>query len=203
MVIKQQNSLRIFILCAMAVCLNVILGSIVTFTHIPFLFLDALGTIFISVNFKMRYGILTGLCTNLLLGVIHGPLALPFGLVSVVIAITANLCAKNGFTYYQAIITGVLLVLIGSLASAPIRLLLYGGFGGLQKSVTDLLVFSLRASGKKMITAAYWGAVTDGIFDKIISCLLISWINSRSQTQRLLASFYYEGDCNEWPKENS
>ncbi|KAF1298448.1 hypothetical protein BAU15_11880 [Enterococcus sp. JM4C] len=200
----QQNSLRIFTLCAMAVCINVILGSIITLTHIPFLFLDSLGTIFIAANFKMRYGVITGLCTNLLLALIHGPLALPFGLVSLTIAIVTTLCTRKKFTYGTAIVTGILLVVIGSLVSAPIRVILYGGFGGLHKSVSDVLVFSIQATGRKAITAAYFGAVTDGILDKIISCLLVVWLSNLPQIKRLLRSFSLtKEEAYEWSKENS
>ena len=60
--------------------MNVILGSVVTYMHIPLLFLDAIGTIFVAVNFPLRYGLLTELGTNVVLAVIHGPLALPFWL---------------------------------------------------------------------------------------------------------------------------
>lgn len=201
---SSRNTVRVILFCSMAVCMNVVLGSIITFTHIPFLFLDSLGTIFIAVNFNMQYGILTGLCTNLLLGVIHGPLALPFGLVSIVIAIVANLCARKNFLYKRAIITGILLALIGSLVSAPIRLILYGGFGGLHRSITDAVVFSLQAAGWKTIIAAYWGAVTDGIFDKIISCLFVSWLSSLPQIKKKLESYhFFKEERNEWSKENS
>lgn len=201
---KQHDSIKIFIFCAIGVCINVVLGSIITVTNIPFLFLDAIGTIFIAVNFRMRDGILTGVCTNLLLGVIHGPLALPFGLVSITIAIVANLCARKSFSYKKAFITGILLVLVGSLASAPIRVILYGGFGGLSKSISDILVFSLQASGRRAIVAAYWRAVTDGIVDKIISCFIVVWLSNLPQIQPFLQSFRNSKEnYHEWSKENS
>lgn len=187
---KKQQPLKIFILCALAVCINVVLGSFITFTGIPLLFLDAMGTIFIAANFKMQYGVLTGLCTNLLLAVIHGPLALPFGLVSITIAIVVNLCAKNGFGYKKAILTGILVTLIGSLVSAPIRLILYGGFAGLNRTVSDIVVFSLKASGREMLIAAYWGAVTDGIVDKIASCVLVSWLGQLPVIKGFLAPYH-------------
>ncbi|MDT2602449.1 hypothetical protein P7D85_22025 [Enterococcus hulanensis] len=201
---KQHYSIKIFIFCAIGVCINVVLGSIITVTNIPFLFLDAIGTIFIAVNFRMRDGIHTGVCTNLLLGVIHGPLALPFGFVSITIAIVANLCARKSFSYKKAFITGILLVLVGSLVSAPIRVILYGGFGGLSKSVSDILVFSLQASGRRAIVAAYWGAVTDGIVDKIISCFIVVWLSNLPQIQPFLQSFRNSKEnYHEWSKENS
>ena len=77
---KEKNQLQILIFCALAIGMNVILGSVVTYTHVPLLFLDAIGTIFVAVNFPLRYGLLTGLGTNVVLAVIHGPLALPFWL---------------------------------------------------------------------------------------------------------------------------
>ncbi|MGX6978664.1 hypothetical protein ACWN8V_05325 [Vagococcus elongatus] len=187
---EKQTSLKIFISCAMSACINVVLGSIITFANLPFLYLDSLGTIFISTNFKMRYGIFTAICTHLLLAAIHGPLALPFILVSIIIAIITNLCSKNGLNYRKAFFTGILLAFIGSLASAPIRVILYGGFKGLSNSITDIVVFSLKASGLKILIAAYWGAVTDGIIDKIISCSLVVWLIRLPQLQKRLKTFH-------------
>lgn len=173
----SNSKTSVLVLCSLCVCINITLGSFVTYAGIPFLFLDAIGTIFIATNFKLRYGILTGLTTNLVLGMIHGPLALPFGLVSLTIALVSHFAAKKSFGLGKAILTGILLVLIGSLVSAPIRLILYGGFGGVNPSAGDILVFSMGASGRQMLRAAYFGAVVDGILDKVISCVLVSILN--------------------------
>ncbi len=70
---------------------------------------------FIAFNFSLKYAILTGLSTNLLLAVLFGPLAIPFSLVSVTVALVANLCAKKEVTYERAIIIGILLAAIGAL----------------------------------------------------------------------------------------
>ena len=144
-------------------------------------------SIFSGIIKPLRYGLLTGLGTNVVLAVIHGPLALPFGLVSLTIALVAHLASRRGFGYKQAILTGIFIVFFGSFVSAAVRLVLYDGFNGTTRTLTDALVFTIRAGGLSRFVAAYTGAFSDGIIDKILSCLLVSWL-SESQTVRHLFS---------------
>lgn len=181
---SKSNNVVTLTLCALAICLNVVVGSLMTQLQMPFLYLDAIGTIFIAFNFPMKHAILTGLCTNLLLAVLFGPLAIPFSLVSMTVAIIASLGARKKITYRRAIIIGIFLAAIGALVSAPIRVILYGGFEGLQRKPSDLLVLSLQASGRKMLFASYWGAFVDSFFDKIISCLCVVWLGKKPQLER-------------------
>ncbi|WP_256733964.1 hypothetical protein [Enterococcus hirae] len=102
----MNNKMKILTLCAMAVVLNVVLGEAVSLMKIPLLFLDTMGTIYISTNFGMSYGVMTGIATNLLMGIISGPLAVPFVFVNIVVAIICSLLAKNGFSYKKALIAG-------------------------------------------------------------------------------------------------
>ena len=184
--IEKNNELKIVMLCGMAVCLNVAVGSMMTAIQMPFFYLDAIGTIFISFYFGMKNGVITGLCTNLLLAVLFGPLAIPFSLVSMTIAVVASLCGKGVMTYKKAIMAGILIAAVGSLVSAPIRVILFGGFEGLQRKPSDLLVISLKSSGRKMLYAAYWGAFTDSFFDKIFSSLLVVWLVKRPQLKKYM-----------------
>ncbi|MGX7024604.1 hypothetical protein [Vagococcus hydrophili] len=180
---KQRLDLKILILCAICVAINVMLGTFIAYLKIPFVYLSGIGTIFIAVNFKMRYGVLTGFSTHLLLAIIHGPSSLAFGLSSMVNAVVANLCSKRKFNVSQAIITGILISIIGSFVSVWIRLALYGGFSN---SVTDVLILAVRSTGVAMFIAAYIGAVTDSILDKILSCLLVMQLSKIPQLQRFL-----------------
>lgn len=135
----------------------------------------------IAVNFKMRYGVIAGFTTHLLLAILHGPSALAFGLSSMVNAIVANLCSRRKFNVVQAVATGILI----SLVSVCIRLVLYGGFSN---SITDVLILAVRSSGITMFIAAYIGAVTDSIFDKILSCLLVLQLSKLPQIQKFFTS---------------
>lgn len=182
---EQKLNIKVLMLCAVAVAINVILGTFIAFINIPLVYLSGIGTIFIAVNFKMRYGVITGLTTHLLLGLIHGPTTIFFGLSSMVNAIVANACSRKKFDVPQAIITGTLVSLIGSVVSVCIRLIL---FGGLSNSVTDVLIFAVRSSGVGMFIAAYIGAVTDSIVDKILSCLLVMKLSKLPQLQKFFNS---------------
>ena len=104
------------------------------------------------------------------MAILHGPSALAFGLSSVVNAIVANLCSRRKFNVVQTVVTGILISLIGSLVSVCIRFVLDGGFSNL---ITDVLILAVRSSGVAMFIDAYIGAVTNSIFDKILSCLLV------------------------------
>lgn len=180
-----KMDIKVVILCAIAIGMNVILGSAIAFLKIPLVYLSGIGTIFIAVNFKMRYGVITGFATHLLLAIIHGPSTLAFGLSSMVNASVANVCSRRRFNIFQAVITGISISLIGSLVSVCICLVLYGGFSN---SITDVLIFVVRSSGVTMFVAAYIGAVTDSIFDKILSCLLVMQLSKLPQFQKFFTS---------------
>ena len=79
------------------------------------------------------------------------------------------------------------IVFFGSFVRAAVRLVLYDGFNGTSRTLTDSLVFTMRAGGLSRYFSAYTGAFSDGIIDKILSCLLVSWL-SESQTVRRLFS---------------
>ncbi len=170
----RAEKTRILVLCAMAVVINVVLGEAVSALKIPLLFLDTLGTIFISAAYGMGYGVLTGVSTNLLMGVVGGASAIPFALVSAAVAVTVSLCRKfshGRFPLPAAVVAGLLLSVICPMIGAPIRLALFGGLTG---SGTDILIMALRQSGKDMISATYWGAVAGNFADKLVSSVLVS-----------------------------
>lgn len=93
----KNNQVRMLTLCALAVGINVILGQTVSMLKIPLLFLDTMGTIFISATYGMKRGILTGFTTNLVMSLFSGILALPFALVNIAVAIIVSLFAKKWF----------------------------------------------------------------------------------------------------------
>ena len=167
----MKPSVKKLVISAFGVVINVVLGTAVSWLNIPLLFLDTVGTIYISANIGMRYGILVGICTNLVLGVTAGVTAIPFALVNVAVAIVVALMAKNGFGIVKAIITGLVLAIVCPLIGTPIRLLLFGGFTG---SGTDILISALRASGQEIFNATFLGTIAGNFVDKIASCVLVA-----------------------------
>lgn len=100
-------------------------------------------------------------------------------------AIVANLCSRRKFNVVQTVVTGILISLIGSLVSVCIRLVLDGGFSN---SITDVLILAVRSSGVAMFIAAYIGAVTNSIFDKILSCLIVMQLSKLPQLKKFFNS---------------
>ncbi|WP_225418562.1 CD3073 family putative ECF transporter S component [Loigolactobacillus iwatensis] len=181
----QITKTKILVFCAFAAILNVVLGETVEMLHIPLLFLDTIGTIYIAANFGILYGSLTGLVTNLFMVAFSGILEFPFALVNIAVAIVVGLMAKRGFGLKTAIITGIILSIVAPAIGTPIRLLLYGGFTG---SGTDLLIFTLKASGKSLLSSTFIGTVTGNFVDKILSCVLVSVLMNSPRFSRM-ASF--------------
>ena len=179
----MKLSVKALVLCAMAVVVNVVLGEAVSAIKIPLLFLDTMGTIFIAAVYGMPYGILTGIATNFLMGVIGGWVAFPFALVSVAVAIVVALVARKNFTLTRALIAGVILSIVAPMIGAPIRIALFGGLTG---SGTDVIILALRQAGQEMISATYWGAVTSNIVDKIVSCVLVAVLLMNKQIKSML-----------------
>ena len=171
---KSSNSARTMVFGALAIVINVVLGMAVSSLKIPLLFLDTMGTIFMSACFGPVWGIIVAIGTHILMGIMDGFVAFPFVLVSIATAIIVGLTAKNGeFGYGKAIITGLILAFISPLIGTPIRLILFGGFTG---SGADVIIAGLRAAGTEIFTATFLGVVASNFVDKIVSCLLISFV---------------------------
>lgn len=169
----MNNNTKKITICAVAIAINIVFGTAVSWLSIPFLFLDMMGTIFISARFGMKEGILVGLVTNLVLGVLTSPTSIPFALVSIVCAIIVAIMSKNGFDYKVALITGIILGIVAPIIGTPIRILLFGGLTG---SGTDLLISALVASGRDIFSSVFISTVIANMIDKIISCLIIAQV---------------------------
>lgn len=161
------------IFSALAVVFNIAFGTIVSWLSIPLLFLDTVGTVFVSATYGMKYGILVGVCTNLVMGATTGFTAVPFALVNVAVAIVVALMAKNGFTPIKAVITGLILSIVAPMIGTPIRIFLFGGLTG---SGTDLLILSLRAAGQQIFAATFISTIAGNFVDKIVSCLIVAFL---------------------------
>ena len=167
----MKLDIKKMIFSAIAIAVNIVLGTFVSFLSIPLLFLDTIGTIFVSASFGMKYGILVGVCTNLVMGITAGPTAIPFALVNVAVAIVVALMAKNGFSLTKAVIAGLILSAVCPMIGTPIRLTLFGGFTG---SGTDILILALRAAGQRIFAATFLSTIAGNFVDKIVSCLIVA-----------------------------
>lgn len=167
----MKVNIRLLVIAAFSIVINVVLGTVTSYLAIPLLFLDTIGTIYMAANFGMAYGIIVGVATNLVMGFTAGPTAIPFALVNVAVAIVVALMARKGFSLIKAIITGVILSVVCPLIGTPIRLLLFGGFTG---SGTDIFILAFRAAGQEIFAATFFATIAGNFVDKIASCIIVA-----------------------------
>lgn len=167
----DPNSVTLILtVSALAVVINVLGGTLVGLLGIPFLFLDAIGTFLVSALFGIRWGILVGVVSNLVLGVTSGPQVIPFALVQIVIAIIVGTISNIwGYNWVSALASGVLVAIIAPLVGTAIAVGVYGGLTG---GTIDVLTLWLAQTGQDVFGAAFWPRLGSNIIDKIITAFV-------------------------------
>jgi energy-coupling factor transport system substrate-specific component len=165
---------KIFMLSigAMAIAMNIVLGTVVSKLNIPLLFLDTIGTIFIAVLFGPWEAVTVGSLTNILSPILAGnPKNIPYFIVNAAVGLIVGYIAKKyKFNIATAVISGLILSVICPILGTLITV---GFFGGLTGSSNDFITLFLQKSGMKIFTAAFIPRITGNIVDKIGSCILV------------------------------
>ena len=163
--------------CGVAVAMNIVLGIITSALGIP-LYLDTLGTVLSAAILGPVPGIIVGALSNIITGLIYSVSDIPLGLVA----------KKWKFGIIPAIITGVALSFICPAIGTPIGIYVYGGLNG---SVSDMLVMSLVQGGKTIFQASFLRNVASNLIDKIGTCI-IGYLLIKAMPMRFLDNFKKE-----------
>ncbi|PKN94732.1 MAG: ECF transporter S component [Chloroflexi bacterium HGW-Chloroflexi-6] len=184
--LKKDFSTITLALMAVGIVLNIILGQVVSLLKLP-IFLDSIGTVIVALLAGPWAGGLTGLLTNLIWGMISDPVAAAFAPVAMIIGIVAGLCAKYGLfkSWWQAIISGVIISLALSVVAIPIRVYMFGGVTG---SGADFITAYLLAAGRDLFSAVIITVVADNLIDKVVTGLL-AWGIVKGLPKRFSARF--------------
>ena len=168
----RNKKIFIMTLCAMCVAINIVLGTVVSYTKIPLLFLDTIGTIFAAVLFGPWQGAAVGTVTNLLAPILSGNVKdIPFFIVNASVGlIVGYIVKKYKFNLKTAIISGLILTIVCPLIGTPIVVWIYGGITG---SGNDFIFVWLKNSGQSIFTAAFIPRITGNFIDKVGSCVLV------------------------------
>jgi energy-coupling factor transport system substrate-specific component len=161
-----------------AVALNLALGAVVGALKLP-VYLDSVGTILVAVLAGPWAGIVTGIVSNSVLGLLVSPTLFAFIPVAVVIGWLAGIAAKMGAfrTLAGALAAGLVIGIAAALASAVIVIAL---MGGLTASGTGILTIAIRATfGVSVDSAAKIAAVLTDAMDKPLSCVLVYLVLER------------------------
>lgn len=134
------------------------------------LFLDSTGSIFAGVILGPLMGGVTGFTSNLILGVIHNPVNIPFSIVNAIIGITAGLIAKRyGFAGIKSILISIILVsVLAALTGAIVAFFVFGGVTGAK---IDLNIIAIMNAGYKIFTSSFIVRLPVNLIDKSISII--------------------------------
>lgn len=190
---KKNNDFSLLVLTTipMAVALNIVGFSIVKMMNIP-IFLDFVGTTFISLLAGPLVGVVTSIISSLILGSMSSEF-LTFAPVGIAMAFCLGLLAKLKITniVYKIIFTVIILYSISVIVSAPIIVYAYGGStGNASAGVTAFFI----ASGQELWSAVMSSTMITELADKMITGILANLIIYTMPVRYLIKYKYGENN---------
>lgn len=159
-----------------AVSINIIGGFIALTLKFP-IYLDSIGTIFISMLSGPLYGGIVGILTGLLNGILYDVYSLYFSPVGIALGIWSGFLYKWGMFEDKKFFCGIVfLTLPTSLISASISAFL---FGGITSSGTTYIVQILRRLGLGTVVSAFIVQFFTDFVDRCVVVKLASEIKKK------------------------
>jgi len=174
---NMKNRILLFVFM-IGIMLNVagyfLADFIKNFARIP-LFLDSTGTILSAAILAPLVGGLTGFTSNLILGVTHNPVNIPFSIVNIIIGLTTGIIVKRlGFTGLKSLLYCIVFVTILTAFSGAI--VAFYVFGGVTGAKIDLNIINIMNAGYKLFTSSFLVRLPTNLLDKSISILISFFI---------------------------
>jgi energy-coupling factor transport system substrate-specific component len=168
--IKKDFSTMTWVLMAVAIAINVVIGQIVVLLRLP-IYLDSIGTMFVAAICGPWAGALTGMLSNIIWGLLIDPNAFPWFPVALFIGFVTGWCANLGLfkNWWKVMITGFLVALTAAIVSTPIAVYIYGG---ITASGSSFITAFLIQTGRDIVTAVLSSNFLVEPFDKIATALL-------------------------------
>ncbi|CAJ1881904.1 MULTISPECIES: ECF transporter S component [Aeromonas] len=182
------SKLSSYNLAFMVICIaiNMVAGQAASMLKLP-IFLDSIGTVLCAILAGPWMAVATGLLTNLLWGLLTGPIATAFAPVAMMIGLSAGLLARAGWfnNLPKVVVSSVVITLALTLVAIPIRSYLFGGATG---SGADFVVAYLHAMGSDLQESVAVTVLGTNLLDKLLT-VLIAWGLVRRLPQRTLRHF--------------
>ncbi|MGL6418675.1 ECF transporter S component [Aeromonas allosaccharophila] len=182
------SKLSSYNLAFMVICIaiNMVAGQAVSMLKLP-IFLDSIGTVLCAILAGPWMAVATGLLTNLLWGLLTGPIAAAFAPVAMMIGLSAGMMARAGWfnNLPKVVVSSVVITLALTLVAIPIRSYLFGGATG---SGADFMVAYLHAMGSDLQESVAVTVLGTNLLDKLLT-VLIAWGLVRRLPQRTLRHF--------------
>ncbi len=157
-------------LIALGAALNVSIGYLVSLLKLP-IYLDSIGTVFISALCGWQYGVIVGLSAVIVLAITAIPTILAYSGTAVVIALLSAVLVRFGFlkNLKATIFGGLIIGLASAAASAPVTTLV---FGGVSIAGSDIITALFKASGFSLWQSVLIGKILVEPLDKLFTALI-------------------------------
>ncbi|MFN2107083.1 MAG: ECF transporter S component [Candidatus Promineifilaceae bacterium] len=185
--LRKDFSTVTIALIVVALAINIVVGTIIFQLKIPFVYLDSIGTILVGLLAGPWAGLVTGILSNLLWGLLGNPGYVPYAPVAGVIGLMAGIFGSMGWfkSWWKWLLAGLITGLVAALLSAPITAYVYGGVTG---AGTDLIVGMFRATGSSIMEAALGQGLITDLIDKTFSFFVV-WLIVKALPTTLLTRF--------------
>lgn len=183
--VKSGRQLNLALI-PLGIALNLTLGTVVHALRLP-VYIDEVGTICVTLLVGLRAGLLTGVISFLIGGVLTNPVLPYFTGTQIAVALYAHFAGAYGWyrSLPRAILAGVGLGIVAGIVSAPVIVFLFGGVTG---SGASFITAFLLASGKSMLKSVFLSGLAAEPLDKTLQTLLAVYL-LRSLPKSLLRRF--------------
>jgi len=166
-----MNNRFLLLIFFTGIIINISGYYLAVFFELP-VFFDCGGSIFAGVILGPFVGGLTGFTSNLITGVLHNPVNIPFSAVNAIIGFTAGMVSwRIGFGSYKSLLICIfLLTILSSVSGALISFYLFGGITGIN---IDAGIVKVMESGYSLFVSSVMVRLVSNFFDKGISCLIV------------------------------
>lgn len=183
--IKNDFTIMALLMLPIAVGVNFVGGQIASLLKLP-VYLDTIGTLFTAMLCGPWVGGLSGILTNLILG-ISNPVFLAFIPVNFLTGFVAGFLARGKMygNWWKWVISMVLMSLVSIISTAPIVVLMFGGVTG---SGTSIITATAMAAGANIWSAVIGTEVIFTVADRVIS-FFVSYLVIKVVPSRTLVKF--------------
>lgn len=181
------------LLVPIGIAINFVGGQIAILLKLP-VFIDVIGTILVGALTGPFLGALTGLATNLILGITN-PTWLPYAVVSIGVGLAAGFAGKHKwFTNIKGLIFATILIwFVTQITANPITVFVYGGVTGSGTSaITAFLVATGQGLWESVVTTTLVTETVDKVISVLVVFLLIKAIPNRTMLQFPLGQLYLD-----------
>ena len=166
------------------VAINVVGDQIVQLLKLP-IFLDVIGTVLMAMLAGPWPAAVTGILTNLCMGITDNPTLIPFAITSAACGIAAGLFARKKWfsaQKWKLIIIVLVLDLVTICTASPITIFAFGGVSG--NGGQSVAIVGLLASGANIIAAVvgtdFWINLIDRALAMVIAFAVVKVIPDRT-----------------------